>query len=131
MKSAIGEFTIGSWNEETYQDLEGEAKLTRASVEQEVSGDLTGTGTVEWLMCYRADGSARFVGLQRFDGSIDERTGSFVVDSVGDFDGGEAKGSWAVVAGSGTGDFEEIRGHGNFSAPLGGTPSWSLELTFE
>lgn len=131
MHSATGEFTIDSWNEETYQDLDGEAKLTRASVEQSFTGALTGTGTVEWLMCYRADGSARFVGLQRFDGSIEDRTGSFIVDSIGDYDGGEAKGAWAVVAGSGTDDFVEIRGHGNFSAPMGGTPSWNLELTFE
>jgi hypothetical protein len=131
MMSATGEFTIASWNEETYQELEGDAKLTRASVEQEVSGDLTGTGSVEWLMCYRADGSARFVGLQRFEGAIEERTGSFLVDSIGDFADGEAKGSWAVVVGSGTGDFAEIRGHGNFTAPMGGTPSWSMELLFE
>ena len=131
MHSATGEFEIAGWNEETYQALDGEAKLTRASVEQTFTGDLSGTGNVEWLMCYRADGSARFVGVQRIEGTLDGKRGSFVVDSIGEFDGGEAKGAWAVIGGSGTGDFAEIRGHGNFSAPMGGTPSWSLEYTLE
>jgi len=131
MHSASGEFEIASWHEETYQELDGEVKLTRASVEQTFSGDIVGTGTVEWLMCYSDDGTARFVGLQRIEGSIGDREGSFVVDSVGYYDGGEAKGSWAVVAGSATGKLVGIRGHGNFLAPMGGVPSWSLEYTLD
>jgi hypothetical protein len=131
MQSASGEFEIASWNEETYHDLEGDAKMTRASVEQTFSGDLSGEGGVEWLMCYGQDGTARFVGLQRFEGTLAGRRGSFVVDSVGDFNGEEAKGAWAVVAGSGTGELLNIKGHGNFNAPMGGTPSWTFDYLLD
>ena len=53
-------------------------------------------------MCYREDKTADFVGLQRFVGRLGSRSGSFVMQTQGSFDGTEAKGSLAVVAGSGT-----------------------------
>jgi hypothetical protein len=129
MSSATGEFAVGSWNEETYQELEGEAKLTRASVTGSLTGDITGSSQTEWLMCYRQDGTANYVGLQRVDGSLGGQSGSFVVESNGIFDGGEAKGTWSVVAGSGTGDLAGLKGEGTFNAPLGEKATISLDYT--
>jgi len=86
MATAKGQFELASWNEDTYQELDGGAKLTRASVTQDFSGDVTGGGTVEWLMCYRPDGTARFVGLQRVEGTVGGMEGSFVAESVGNFE---------------------------------------------
>ena len=48
-------------------------------------------------MCYREDKTADFVGLQRFVGRLGSRSGSFVMQTQGSFDGTEAKGSLAVV----------------------------------
>ena len=70
-------------------------------------------------MVYGQDGTARYVGLQRIEGSLGGKEGSFVVESNGDFDGGEAKGTWVVIAGSGTGDLAGLTGEGTFTAPLG------------
>lgn len=131
MTKAIGEFNIASWDEETYQELEGDAKLTRAVVTQTFSGDLSGTGDVQWLMCHSQDGTARFVGLQRVEGSIEGRSGSFIAESVGDFDGARVTGSWSVLAGSGTGELAGLRGSGSFEAPLGSKASFQLEYSFE
>ena len=59
---AQAKFEVQSWDENTYEELDGDAKLTRASVGQAFTGDLEGGGSVEWLMCYREDKTADFVG---------------------------------------------------------------------
>ncbi len=129
--NASGEFEIASWDEDTYRELEGEAKLTRASVTQTFTGDLSGSGEVQWLMCYGPDGTARFVGLQRIEGTIDGRSGSFVVESLGNFDGAKAAGPWSILPGSGAGGLAGIRGEGGFEAPLGSKASYTLDYSFE
>jgi hypothetical protein len=129
---ATGTFKIQGWDEKPYAEIEGGRKLTQASVKQSFAGDVEGEGTVEWLMCYRPDQTADFVGLQRIVGQIGDRSGSFVLlQTEGTFDGKEAKGRLSVVSGSGTGDLEGLRGAGEFSAPHGGEPSISLEYDFE
>lgn len=129
MSNATAEFAVGSWNEETFAELGGDAKLTRASVTGTLTGDITGSSETEWLMCYGPDGTARYVGLQRVDGSLGGKTGSFVVESNGDFDGGEAKGKWSVIAGSGTDDLAGLTGEGTFTAPLGEKATITLDYT--
>ncbi|HEX5925214.1 MAG TPA: DUF3224 domain-containing protein [Baekduia sp.] len=128
---AQAKFEVQSWEENAYAELEGDAKLTRASVGQAFTGDLDGEGAVEWLMCYRQDKTAEFVGLQRFVGSLGGRSGSFVMRTEGSFDGSEAKGSLAVVAGSGTEELSAITGTGSFAAPLGSTASVELDYDVE
>jgi hypothetical protein len=129
---ATGTFKIQGWDEKPYAEIEGGRKLTKASVKQAFAGDLEGEGSVEWLMCYRPDETAAFVGLQRIVGQIDGRSGSFVLlQTEGTFDGKEATGRLSVVPGAGTGELEGLRGRGEFSAPHGGEPSISLEYDFE
>ena len=130
MTTLRGEFAVAAWDENAYLERDGERKLTRASVGQTFTGDLTGSGTVEWLMSYGEDGTARFVGLQHIESDADGRNGTVVVETAGDFDGQKAAGSWTVVPGSGTGDLEGMAGTGTFEAPLGGTPSYTLDATF-
>jgi hypothetical protein len=127
--TAKASFEIKGWDEETYQDLAGDGKLTRASVKQVFNGDIEGSGSVEWLMCYRDEGQARFVGLQQVDGRLGNRSGTFVVETVGTFDGKIAKGSWNVIADSGTDELSGLSGEGEFSAPLQSTPSVVLTYT--
>jgi hypothetical protein len=128
---AQAKFEVQSWDESTYEELDGDAKLTRASVGQGFTGDLEGDGSVEWLMCYREDKTADFVGLQRFVGRLGGRSGSFVMQTQGSFDGSEAKGSLAVVERSGTEELAGITGSGAFAAPLGSTASVELDYDFE
>src|SRR2546422_10086072 len=59
---ASGTFRITSMEEDAYESLDAGGKLTRARGDQEFSGDIEGQGHVEWLMCYRKDGSGRLVG---------------------------------------------------------------------
>jgi hypothetical protein len=123
---ATATLTYTDWNEETYATTAA-GKLTRASVKQTAAGDIAGESSVEWLMCYRADDTADFLGLQRVDGKLGERSGSFVLETRGTFDGKEARGDVTVVPGSGTGDLAGISGSGEFSAPHGRELALSLE----
>jgi hypothetical protein len=127
MTRAEGSFEVTSWNEESYEELEGGGKLTRASVEQRFSGAIVGHGAVQWLMAYRSDGTAHFVGLQRVRGSVGARTGSFLLETSGEFDGVEAHGTWSVVPRSGTGELEGLRGTGAFRAPHGSKAAFELD----
>src|SRR5215216_1860436 len=112
---ATGTFKIQGWDEKPSAEIEDGRKLTQASVRQAFAGDVEGEGTVEWLMCYRPDETADFVGLQRIVGRIGDRSGSFVLlQTEGTFDGQEAKGRLSVVPGSGTGELEGLRGEGEF-----------------
>jgi hypothetical protein len=131
MATVNGEFTVTSWNEETYAEREGERKLTRATVTQDLGGDISGKGQVEWLMSYGSDGTAHFVGLQQFEGVIDGREGSAVLETVGDFDGTVAAWTAKILEGSGTGDWAQLRGEGRFEAPHGSKASFSLDCSFD
>jgi hypothetical protein len=132
MSRAASTFQIKGWDEKPFAEIEGGGKLTQASVKQSFSGDIEGEGAVEWLMCYRPDQTADFVGLERISGQLGEHFGTFVLlQADGTFDGKEASGSLSVVPGSGTGDLQGLRGTGEFSAPRGGEASMTLDYDFE
>jgi hypothetical protein len=79
-------------------------------------------------MSYRPDGTAHFVGVQRVRGSVGGRSGTFLLETSGEFDGDEARGAWQVIDRSGTGGLERIRGGGSFRAPHGSRAEYVLEL---
>jgi hypothetical protein len=128
-KHAQGKFDIASWDEEPYVEIDEARKLTRATVTQRFSGDITGEGSVQWLMFYRTDGTADFVGLQRVVGQLGDREGSFVLHTDGSFDGSTASAEWTVVRGSGTDDLDGLQGTGRMEAPMGSTASYELDYT--
>ena len=64
-KIANAHFAITNWDEKPYSEGEDRPKLTRANVAKTYTGDIEGEGHVEYLMMYRNDGSATFVGLER------------------------------------------------------------------
>jgi len=130
MAQATGTFEVSSWDEETYQELSGGAKLTRARVTFGFSGDLEAEGGWEALMCYREDGTAAYTGLQRTVGKLAGREGSFVLRADGTFENGEARSSWQVVPGSATGELHGLGGTGSAisTGGPGGTFAFDYEL---
>jgi hypothetical protein len=126
MTVANATFTVQGWDEQTFEERDP-GKLTIASVQQAVTGDIEGTSDVRWVMAYTADDAAEFVGVQSVTGSLGGRSGSFVLRSVGTFDGRTAAGDVTVVAGSGTEDLTGIAGTGSFTAPMGDEASITLD----
>ena len=112
-KVANARFAIESWDEKPYSESQGQPRLTRASVTKTYSGDIEGEGQVEYLMMYRSDGSATFVGLERVAGRISGKTGTFVLQRAGIFESGQAKESYSVIPGSATGDLQGLLGDGS------------------
>lgn len=114
-KTANARFSIKSWDEKPYSEGKDVPKMTRASVDKTFIGDIDGEGHVEYVMMYRSDGTAAFVGLERITGRIAGRNGTFVLRRTGVFEDGQAKESYSVVTGSGTGELRSLRGEGTSS----------------
>ena len=129
MKTAKSRFAIKTWDEKPFGEGDNLPKLTRASVAKTFTGDIEGEGQVEYLMMYRGDGSAAFVGLERVVGRIGTRTGTFVLQRIGTFENGQAKESYSVVPGSATGDLLGLKGDGN--SALGHGMEHPFELNYE
>lgn len=127
MATLNGAFKVASWNEDAYEERDGH-RLTQASVTQQFEGDIVGEGAARWLMAYRPDGTARFVGLQLVDGVLRGRRGTFVLETAGEFDGGVADWDASVVPGSSTGELIGLSGAGRFEAPHGSEASYELEV---
>jgi hypothetical protein len=129
MNTTKGRFAIKSWDEKPYSEGDGLPKLTKASVEKTFTGDLEGEGHVEYVMMYRGDGTAAFVGLERITGRIGERTGTFVLQRIGVFENGEAKENYSVVPGSATGELTGLKGEGD--SAVGHGMEHPFELSYE
>lgn len=117
--TANARFAIKSWDEKPYSEGEGQPKLTKATVTKTYGGDIEGEGLVEYLMVYRADGTASFVGIERVTGTIGGKAGAFVLARNGVFEDGQAKEAYSVVPGSGTGALKGLRGEGTSSVGHG------------
>ena len=125
-KTASARFAIRSWEEKPYSEAQDLPRLTRATVMKTFTGDVEGEGQVEYLMMYRRDGSAAFVGLERVVGRIGGKTGTFVLQRIGVFENGQAKESYSVVPGSGTGELQGLRGDGRSAVGHGMEHPFSL-----
>ena len=117
-------FEIEKWDESPVEEWEG-GKLTRASVTKRYSGDVEGDAVLEYVMAYRPDGTAAFVGIERISGSAGGRMGALVIQQVGNFADGAATATLTVVGGSG--DFDNATGTGDMVADPAGRIT--LDLT--
>jgi hypothetical protein len=121
-KTANARFAIKTWDEKPYSEGQGLASVTKT-----YSGDIEGEGQVEYLMMYRSDGSAAFVGLERVVGRLAGRAGSFVLQRTGVFESGLARESYSVIAGSATGELSGLRGEGTSAVGHGTEHPFTLD----
>ncbi len=128
---ATATFEIKGWDEKPYDELEGGPKLTRARVNKAFRGDIEGTSALEYLLVYRQDGTASFVGFERVAGSLQGHPGTFVLEHEGTFEGGMATATCSVVPGSGTGELKGLRGRGSFSVGHAQTYPFSLDFDLD
>jgi hypothetical protein len=131
MGSVSGEFETKSWDENDVERLGDELRVTKATFVQRFTGGIEANTVSDTVMSYRGDGTADYVGFLRVVGSLNGRDGTFVLQTVGSFDGKEVNGSSAVVSGSGTGQLTGLRGQGTLRAPLGPTGTYTLDYTFD
>ncbi len=122
-----GTFEVTSWSEQPAEGLEGTARVTRATFGQRFSGGIEADTVADVVMTYREDGTADYLGFQRVLGDLGGRQGSFVLRSIGGFDGQVARADVSVVPGSGTGDLVGLRGTGSAAVPMGSSGTYVLD----
>lgn len=75
------------------------------------TGSLAGTSSGVMLSAGDpSTGNAGYVALERFEGTLDDRTGSFVLQQNGVMRSGDTELTYAIAPGSGTGDLAGITG---------------------
>jgi hypothetical protein len=128
---ATGRIDVQTYEPQPCEEVDEGPNLVEIRVSETFSGDIVGEGVVRFLQAVRKDGSASFVGIERVTGSIQGRTGSFLLQDAGTLEGNEVKGDWFVVPGSGTEELRGLRGEGGFTADVGQHASISLDYWFE
>lgn len=127
---ATATFETVDWDESPFSEIEGGPKLTRALVTGTYSGDIEGRTTVAFIMLYPDDATANFSGLERIEGKLGGRSGSFVLRHEGSFADGAAKTTLTIMPGTGTGELTGVRGSGNSLAPAGTKSELTLDYDF-
>lgn len=128
MTRVTGTFKVLGWEEQPY-DAPDLPALRQASVSQEWLGDIEGEASVTYLLASHQDRCASFIGLARVVGRIGEREGTFVMQDIGTYENGSAKGRWTILPGTSTGDLQGISGEGSFDA-MHDRATYTLEVSF-
>ena len=130
-----GSYTVKKWDENSYDQISPNTKLTKASVEYQITGEIEGKALVEYLMFYshfdlndQHNSSAVYTGFIRFDGRLNGKSGGFVLDDHGTFNTGTASSRLQIVTGSGTGALQGITGTGKYRADREG---YFIELDYD
>ena len=114
-KHGIARFKILGWDEKTWKGEPAATapspKMTESIVRYSYSGTVEGESELRYLMSYReADGG--FVGMERVEGAVGGKKGSFVFIHTGVFDEHAVSGELTMLDGSGTGELAGITGRG-------------------
>jgi len=120
---AISTFTLDTWQATPYDERDGVA-LSRTRVTKTFQGELEGRSSAELLMAATpTDGSAAYVGLERIEGRLRGRSGSFVLHHSATSTRGAQSASWTIVPDSGIGELAGISGEACIEIAPDGTHS--------
>ena len=104
---AIGKFTV-KLAPLPFDGQPGNTKLGRMSIDKQITGDLVATTSGQMLSAMTdTKGSAGYVAIERVQGTLQDRKGSFVLQHTGTMNRGVPGLSVTVVPDSGT---EELVG---------------------
>ncbi len=108
--SASGTFEVKLNPLEAFKSAEG-APLGRMSIDKQFHGDLEATSTGEMLTAVTdVKGSAGYVAIERVRGTLDGKSGTFVLQHSGTMTRGAPQLIITVVPDSGTGDLTGLAG---------------------
>jgi hypothetical protein len=110
------EFAVTSWEATTYDEDVPGPKMTRTVVKKTFTGALAGSSVAELLTCESEGGGAGYLAMERVDGTLDGRVGTFVIQHGGLYEASTGKSTpyGAIVPGSATGDLAGLRGSAEF-----------------
>ncbi|MEV0166890.1 DUF3224 domain-containing protein [Nonomuraea fuscirosea] len=128
--TAKGTFDTANWTPQPPFDDRDGVTLGLVTLDKTWHGDLTGTSVVTMLIATTpVEESRSYVAIERVEGTLDGRRGSFVVQHDATADEGERSLRIRVVADSATGELRGLRGEiGIVVAPDGGH-SYTFDYT--
>jgi Protein of unknown function (DUF3224) len=104
--------------------------LGRMTLDKHYHGDLEGTGKGQMLTAGTAEkGSGGYVAIEKVTGTLNGRTGSFVLQHSGTMKGNVPQLTVTVVPESGTGELEGIAGTMTIKMAPTGKHSYDFEYT--
>ena len=122
MKSK-GEFTVGKWDEKKSGEISNNMVMTCASIIYNATGNIQGEFNVEYILHYtnystedQHNSEATYLGYMVFVGSIDGKSGTFVLEDNGVFSAAGPASEFSIKPNTGTGDLAGISGKGRFFA---------------
>ena len=110
MPTARGPMDVNIEAEPPFLERDG-LKLNRNVVRKVFSGDMVGASEAQMIAAFTATpGSAGYVAIEHFTGSVGDRSGSFVLQHSGVMNRGDALLEVTIVPDSGTGELAGISG---------------------
>ena len=110
MLTARGPLDVNIEAEPPFLEQDG-LKLNHNVVRKEFSGDMVGTSEAQMIAAYTGTpGSAGYVAIEHFTGSVDGKSGSFVLQHSGVMNKGDAQLTVTIVPDSGAGELAGISG---------------------
>ncbi len=88
----------------------GPVSFGRVTLRKTFSGALTGTSVVAMTSATVGEAPAGYVAVELVTGTLDGRTGTFVLQHTGEVDGAAQRTSGLVLPGTGTGELAGLRG---------------------
>ncbi|WOH38330.1 DUF3224 domain-containing protein [Thalassotalea fonticola] len=130
-KNLTGLFQITQWNEECHLVFDEGGKQCCAQIKQTYSGDIEGDSSLKYLMNYRTESTACFVGFEVINATIDGKKGRIVLRHDGVFEQGVASSHFKIISENCSDDFKGIHGSGSFASAENGQANYQFELGFD
>ncbi|AQZ69816.1 unnamed protein product [[Actinomadura] parvosata subsp. kistnae] len=128
--TAKGTFETAGWTPQPPYDERDGITLGVVTLTKTFSGDLTGTSLVTMLVASTpVEESRSYVALERIEGTLHGRAGSFVVQHDATSDNGAQTLRIRVVADSGTGELRGLRGEMGIAIDPDGGHSYTFDYT--
>ncbi|PZG13725.1 DUF3224 domain-containing protein [Nonomuraea aridisoli] len=128
--TAMGTFETAGWTPQPPFDDRDGVTLGVVTLTKTFEGDLTGTSLVTMMVATTPEEDSRsYVALERVEGTLDGRTGSFVVQHDAVSDRGEQSLRVSVVPGSATGELRGLRGRLDITIDPDGTHHYTFDYT--
>jgi hypothetical protein len=122
---ASAPFTNDRYEERSYGEAEG-AELSRVHISRTFTGDLEGESTAELLIA-KSEGGGGYVGHDRITGTVQGKSGAFVLQHTGLMGPEGVTNAGTIVPGTGTGELAGITGEGTMLADEEGNHTLTLD----
>jgi len=131
----VNTFSMKNWDEQLVSGEDGAPRVAHAHAFMRYEGLIEGESICDYLLYYPGEGfdggATTSPGLERIEGSVNGRKGSFVLRHEIGFDPKGIQGTWTVVAGSGSGELTGLAGVGTVAGEMGKeTMSYTFEYEF-